>query len=91
METKKNLITRDWLAVERTKLANERTFLSYFRTGVVFLATGVGLLKITWLQEVDYLGYFFIASAPVLIGIGLYRLYRMRAVIRKYYQEPHDD
>ena len=31
------LITRDWLAIERTKLANERTFLAYFRTFLVLL------------------------------------------------------
>jgi putative membrane protein len=85
-QPKKDLITRDWLAVERTKLANERTFLAYFRTGVVFMATGVGMIKLTILEEIDSLGYVFIALGPIIILVGIIRLFRIRKVIRKYYK-----
>ena len=47
----KPLITRDWLAIERTKLANERTFLAYFRTFLVILGTGVTILKLEFFSD----------------------------------------
>ncbi len=85
------LIVRDWLAIERTKLANERTFLAYFRTAIFFLATGIGLLKISWLHEVDELGYFFIILTPIMLTIGVFRLRRMRKLIRQYYKQQDAD
>lgn len=33
----KDLVLREYLAIERTKLANERTLLTYIRTGLYFL------------------------------------------------------
>jgi putative membrane protein len=62
MEQQNTLLTRDWLAIERTKLANERTFLAYFRTFVVFLGTGLTVLKIEFFSELKPFGisyYFF--------------------------------
>ena len=50
---KNNLITRDWLAIERTKLANERTFLAYFRTFIVILGTGITILKLEFPFSLD--------------------------------------
>ena len=80
------LITRDWLAVERTKLANERTFLAYFRTGIVFLASGISILKLDVLQELRDLGIFLTTLSPVIILIGIIRLVRVKRFIRKYYK-----
>ena len=36
----KDLVLREYLAIERTKLANERTLLTYIRTGLYFLVAG---------------------------------------------------
>ena len=36
----KDLVLREYLALERTKLANERTLLTYIRTGLYFLVAG---------------------------------------------------
>lgn len=33
----KDLVLREYLAIERTKLANETTLLAYIRTGLYFL------------------------------------------------------
>ncbi len=75
------LILRDTLAIERTKLANERTFLAYFRSSIFFLGTGVSIIHINFFEEVNYLGWFFVAASPLVFGIGLYRLITVRRSI----------
>ena len=83
--TKKELIVRDWLAIERTKLANERTFLAYFRSAFVLLASGLTLLKVSYFAEVDYIGWVLIILAPIVLGFGLFRLIRVKKWIEKHY------
>jgi putative membrane protein len=39
----KDLVLREFLAIERTKLANERTLLTYIRTGLYFIVAGITL------------------------------------------------
>ncbi|MBR9915186.1 MAG: DUF202 domain-containing protein [Algicola sp.] len=85
METKDHLITRDWLAIERTKLANERTFLAYFRTFLVILGTGVTILKLEFFSDLKSYGIILIIVSAVLLFIGIYRLIRVRKVIRRHY------
>lgn len=86
MDENKPLITRDWLAIERTKLANERTFLSYFRTFVVFLGTGLTVLKIDFFSELKTFGIILIFLSPIILIIGIIRLFRVKQTIRKYYK-----
>lgn len=80
------LITRDWLAIERTKLANERTFLAYFRTFMVFLGTGLTIIKLHMFAQVESFGIVLLALAPIVLGIGIYRLIKVRNLIRKHYK-----
>jgi putative membrane protein len=87
MKQKEELITRDWLAIDRTKMANERTFLAYFRTFIVILSSGVAIFKVDILQDMIDLGFFFILLAPVILVIGLARFLYVRRHIRRYYQE----
>jgi putative membrane protein len=79
------LILRDKLAIERTKLANERTFLAYFRTGIFFLGSGLSILHIEFFDPVNYLGWTLIGMAPIIAGIGIYRLRYTKNTIRKLY------
>jgi putative membrane protein len=85
------LILRDKLAIERTKLANERTFLAYFRTGIFFLGTGLSVLHIDFFSDVDYLGWTLIGMAPIILGIGFYRLLYTRKTIQKLYLDGLDE
>lgn len=85
------LILRDKLAIERTKLANERTFLAYFRTGIFFLATGLSVLHIEFFSDIAYIGWVLIGLAPLLVGIGLYRLHYTRKTIQKLYLNGLDE
>lgn len=86
MEKENTLITRDWLAIERTKLANERTFLSYFRTFLVVLGTGVTIIKVEFLSELKSYGIVLIVISLVLLSIGVFRLFRVKRTIRKHYR-----
>lgn len=86
MKEDKPLITRDWLAIERTKLANERTFLAYFRTFVVFLGTGLTVLKIEFFSDLKPFGIILLAISPIILIIGIIRLFRVKHTIKKHYK-----
>jgi putative membrane protein len=80
------LILRDWLALERTKLANERTFLAYFRSAMTFLVAGISLLKISYFADVREIGFIFLVASPVILIIGIIRLFSVKKWIKKHYQ-----
>lgn len=86
MEEEKQLITRDWLAIERTKLANERTFLAYFRTFIVILGTGITILKIEFFSDLKFFGLILIIISPIILFVGIFRLFRVKRTIRKHYK-----
>jgi putative membrane protein len=86
MEEKTTLITRDWLAIERTKLANERTFLAYFRTFVVFLGTGLTVLKVEFFSDLKAFGIALLIISPIILIVGIIRLFKVKQTIRKYYK-----
>ena len=85
-EPKNNLITRDWLAIERTKLANERTFLAYFRTFIVILGTGITILKLEFFSDLKSFGIILIIISPIMLLIGIIRLIKVRKIIRNHYK-----
>lgn len=85
-EPKNNLITRDWLAIERTKLANERTFLAYFRTFIVILGTGITILKLEFFSDLKSFGIILIIISPIILLIGIIRLIKVRKIIRNHYK-----
>lgn len=84
-KVKEELITRDWLAIDRTRMANERTFLAYLRTFIVVLSSGVAILRVEALQEMFELGIFLLVIAPIIFIIGLARFLYVRRHIRKYH------
>jgi putative membrane protein len=90
MAQQKDLITRDWLAIDRTKMANERTFLAYLRTFIVFLGSGIAIVKVDVLEDLAGLGFFFIAFAPVLLVFGFARFLYVRRHIHKYYRSTEE-
>ena len=77
----KDLVLREYLAIERTHLANETTLLAYIRTGLYFIVAGstIGHLIST--------EFWKIASTPlVVVGLiimllGLLRYFRLRRSI----------
>jgi putative membrane protein len=86
MNEQNTLVTRDWLAIERTKLANERTFLAYFRTFVVFLGTGLTVLKIEFFSDLKTFGIGLLIISPIILIVGIIRLIKVKQTIRKHYK-----
>lgn len=84
-KVKEDLITRDWLAIDRTRMANERTFLAYFRTFIVILGSGVAILRVEILEDMFDLGIFLLIIAPIVLVIGLVRFFYVKRHIRKYH------
>lgn len=86
MINENDLTTRDWLAIERTKLANERTFLAYFRTFMVFLGSGITILKLEFLTDLKTFGIVLTVISPLILIIGIFRLFRVKSTIKKHYK-----
>ena len=86
MKEEDKLTTRYWLAIERTKLANERTFLAYFRTFLVILGTGIAILKLDLFSELKTFGITLVAISPVILLIGIVRLFRVKKTIKQHYK-----
>ncbi|WP_034057992.1 DUF202 domain-containing protein [Lacinutrix jangbogonensis] len=86
MINENDLTTRDWLAIERTKLANERTFLAYFRTFVVFLGSGITILKLEFLTDLKTFGIILTIISPIILIIGILRLFKVKHTIKKHYK-----
>lgn len=65
-----SLITRDWLALSRTRLANERTLLAYLRTSVSLI--GLGLITAQWFDHRIALitGVTLVVLGVLLLGVG---------------------
>ena len=83
-------MTKEELAVHRTKLANERTLLSYIRTSLVFFAGGATLLKIAS-GDVFFMtvAWLLLASGTVLAILGLYLFRKNRRVLNFIPQKNH--
>ncbi len=84
---KEKLITRDWLAIERTKLANERTFLAYFRTSLFIFVSAITIIKIDILAPLRPMSYFLFVLSPLLFIFGLSRYIHVKNKIDKFYIE----
>ncbi|MCB0497404.1 MAG: DUF202 domain-containing protein [Cyclobacteriaceae bacterium] len=83
------LILRDYLAIDRTRLANERTFLAYFRTSIFFLGTGISVIHIEFFEEVTFLGWGLVCLSPIILTIGILRLFRVKKMIgKRVYKTP---
>jgi len=82
------LITRDYLAIERTRLANERTFLAYFRTSIIFMASGFSIMELQALQEIYWVGIALLSLSPMVFLFGFVRMLRVKKRIRSYAKKP---
>jgi len=62
----KELVLREFLAIERTKLVNQTTLLAYVRTGLYFLVAG------STIGELVNTNFWKVVGDPlVAIGLGL--------------------
>ena len=73
----KDLVLREFLAIERTKLANERTLLTYIRTGLYFLVAGSTLGYVIDSLFWNTMGWPLIGVGVLIAGLGGIRFIRV--------------
>ena len=77
----KDLVLREYLAIERTKLANETTLLAYIRTGLYFLVAGSTLGQLIETDFWTIAGPSLIVVALLIMIAGIIRYLRLRRAI----------
>jgi putative membrane protein len=77
----KELVLREYLAIERTKLVNETTLLAYVRTGLYFLVAGSTLGQIVETKFWKIAGPVLVVIGLIIVAIGLIRFMRLRKTI----------
>lgn len=81
----KQLILRDYLAIERTTLTNEATFLAYVRTGLTVSVVGITLFQLSGnYTPFEYLGVFMTLVGFYTLALGSARTIQMRNKINKF-------
>lgn len=73
----KDLVLREFLAIERTKLANERTLLTYIRTGLYFLVAGSTLGYVIDSAFWNTMGFPLIVVGLLIAALGGIRFVRV--------------
>lgn len=67
----------------RSHYANERTLLSYIRTASSLFVLSVALLKFFYDATFKILGWASLVAGGLILGFGIYRYFRERAVLRR--------
>lgn len=82
------LITRDWLALSRSRLANERTLLAYIRTSLAMI--GLGAILAGWTQHpMTLIGGIALATfGGLVMAIGLIRFLQENQRYRRLMRPP---
>lgn len=83
------LILRDHLAIDRTILANERTLLAYVRTALTLLVLGASFIKFFGSMALEIVGWSFLPFALSVFVLGVWRYYRMAALVEKSVSAAH--
>ena len=77
----KDLVLREYLAIERTKLANERTLLTYIRTGLYFLVAGSTLGHLIDTAFWNRMGVPIIIVGIIVTALGFARFIKVNRKI----------
>jgi putative membrane protein len=77
----KDVVLREYLAIERTKLANETTLLAYIRTGLYFLVAGSTLGQVIQTPFWRIAGPPLIVTGMLIMAAGVLRFRRVRKAI----------
>ena len=79
----KDLVLREYLAIERTRLGNERTLLAYIRTGLYFLVAGSTLGQVMQTRFWQTIGDPLLYMGVVIMLIGVWRFIKMKNSIAR--------
>jgi len=84
----KDLILRDYLAIDRTILANERTFMAYIRTALSVFAVGASLFQFFHSTVMKTIGWIFIPAGIFIFIIGMIKYRQVKNRIGKIQDSP---
>jgi len=79
----KDLVLREYLAIERTRLANETTLLAYIRTGLYFVVAGSTLGQVIQTQFWHIAGPPLIVIGLCIVAVGVYRFRKVKEAIMR--------
>jgi putative membrane protein len=79
----KDLVLREYLAIERTRLAAETALLAYIRTGLYFLVAGSSLGEFISSTFWEIAGTPLIILGILIMVFGLIRFARVRRAIEQ--------
>ncbi|MDF3129315.1 DUF202 domain-containing protein [Kiritimatiellaeota bacterium B1221] len=77
--SRKDMILRDELAVDRTLLANERTLLAYLRSAVALIISGFSIMHFS---EAHWFWWLGVACIPSGLLVGIWGAARFRMMSR---------
>ena len=87
----KELILRDYLAIERTILTNEGTFLAYIRTALTVSVVGITLFQLSPNnEELQYLGIVVALFGVFLFIYGSVQSAKMKHKINKFLRKRNE-
>jgi len=78
----KDLVLREYLAIERTKLANERSLLAYTRTGLYFVVAGSTLGELIDTTFWKMMGLPLIITGILITVLGVVRFIQVGREIK---------
>jgi putative membrane protein len=82
-DDKREMILRDYLAVDRTIMSNETSFLAYIRTALTLGVVGVTLIKFFEDRSIQIIGWVFCLLGLFLLVHGAVRYQEMDNVLQK--------
>lgn len=84
-KTDKEIILRDYLAIERTRLANERTLLSYIRSSLYLLLASIAIFQLKDFPNFIYLAILSLVFSVLFFVIGVFRFILLKKSLKKLY------
>ncbi len=81
----KEIILRDFLAIERTRLANERTLLSYIRSSLYLLLGSIAFFQLKDFPNFKYLAIASLVFSVIFFVIGIYRFTLLKKSLKRLY------
>ncbi|WP_298495399.1 DUF202 domain-containing protein [uncultured Algibacter sp.] len=87
----KQIILRDYLAIERTRLANERTLLSYIRSSLYLLLGSIGFFQLKDFPNFKYLALVSLVFSVIFFIIGVFRFRLLKKSLKRLYYMSEKD
>ncbi|HUI33789.1 MAG: DUF202 domain-containing protein [Dysgonamonadaceae bacterium] len=85
----KEIILRDYLALERTRLANERTLFSYIRTALYLTLGGIAFMEMEDFKSIKWLAPICFILSVVILLTGIIKYFLMKRRLKKFYATSH--